>query len=41
MKRTHIELYAGEPEELRRGPAMIGRRLSRVPPFYRYAAETA
>ena len=39
MKRTHIELYARELEELGRAPATIGRRLSIVAGFYRYAAE--
>ena len=38
VKRTHIELYARELEELGRAPAMIGRRLPTVAGFYRYAA---
>ena len=37
--RTHIELYARELEELGRAPATIGRRLSTLVGFYRYAAE--
>ena len=39
VKRTHIELYARQLEELGRAPATIGRRLSTVAGFYRYAAE--
>ncbi len=39
VKRTHIELYARELEELGRAPATIGRRLSTVAGLYRYAAE--
>lgn len=37
--RTHIELYARELEDLGRAPATIGRRLSTLAGFYRYAAE--
>jgi site-specific recombinase XerD len=37
--RTHIELYARELEDLGRAPATIGRRLSALAGFYRYAAE--
>ncbi|MBW3575928.1 MAG: tyrosine-type recombinase/integrase [Actinobacteria bacterium] len=37
VKRTHIELYARELEELGRAPATIGQ--STVAGFYRYAAE--
>jgi integrase/recombinase XerD len=39
VTRTHIELYARELEELGRAPATIGRRLSTLVGFYRYAAE--
>jgi integrase/recombinase XerD len=39
VTRTHIELYARELEELSRAPATIGRRLSTLAGFYRYAAE--
>jgi integrase/recombinase XerD len=39
VTRTHIELYARELEELGRAPATIGRRLSTLAGFYRYAAE--
>lgn len=41
VTRTHIELYARELEELGRAPATIGRRLSTIAGFYRYAAEEA
>jgi site-specific recombinase XerD len=37
--RTHIELYARELEDLGRAPATIGRCLSTLAGFYRYAAE--
>ena len=37
--RTHIELYARELEDLGRAPATIGRRLSTLAGFYRYAVE--
>jgi len=39
VTRIHIELYARELEELGRAPATIGRRLSTLAGFYRYAAE--
>ncbi len=39
VTRTHIELYARELEELGRAPATIGRRLSTLAGFYRYATE--
>ena len=39
VTRTHIELYARELEDLGRAPATIGRRLSTLAGFYRYAAE--
>jgi site-specific recombinase XerD len=39
VTRTHIELYARELEELDRAPATIGRRLSTLAGFYRYATE--
>lgn len=39
MTRTHIELYARQLEDLGRAPATIGRRLSTLTGFYRYAAE--
>ncbi|MFP5580096.1 MAG: tyrosine-type recombinase/integrase [Acidimicrobiia bacterium] len=39
ITRTHIELYARELEEIGRAPATIGRRLSTLVGFYRYAAE--
>jgi len=39
VTRTHIELYARELEELGRAPATVGRRLSTLAGFYRYAAE--
>ncbi|HEV2071197.1 MAG TPA: site-specific integrase [Acidimicrobiales bacterium] len=39
VTRTHIELYARELEEFGRAPATIGRRLSTLAGFYRYAAE--
>lgn len=39
VSRTHIELYARELEDLGRAPATIGRRLSTLAGFYRYAAE--
>lgn len=39
VTRTHIELYARELEELGRAPATIGRRLSALAGFYRFAAE--
>ena len=39
LTRTHIELYARELEDIGRKPATIGRRLSTVTSFYRYAAE--
>ena len=39
LTRTHIELYARELEDLGRKPATIGRRLSTITSFYRYASE--
>ena len=39
VTRTHLELYARELEELGRAPATIGRRLSTLAGFYRYATE--
>lgn len=39
LTRTHIELYARELEDLGRRPATIGRRLSTITSFYRYASE--
>lgn len=39
ISRTHIELYVRELEELGRAPATIGRRLSTLASFYRYACE--
>ncbi len=39
LTRTHIELYARDLEDIGRKPATIGRRLSTVTSFYRYAAE--
>jgi len=39
LTRTHIELYARELEDLGRKPATIGRRLSTITSFYRYATE--
>jgi site-specific recombinase XerD len=39
VTRTHIELYARELEELVRAPATIGRRLSTLAGFYRFATE--
>jgi len=39
LTRTHIELYARELEDIGRKPATIGRRLSTVTSFYRYASE--
>ena len=39
VTRTHIELYARELETLGRAPATVGRRLSTLSGFYRYAAE--
>ncbi len=39
VTRTQIELYARELEELGRAPATIGRRLSTLAGFYRYATE--
>lgn len=39
VTRTHIELYARELEDLGRRPATIGRRLSTITSFYRYASE--
>ena len=41
LTRTHIELYARELEDLGRKPATIGRRLSTITSFYRYATEEA
>lgn len=39
LTRTHIELYARELEDIGRKPATIGRRLSTVTSFHRYASE--
>ena len=39
VHRTHIELFARELEELGRARATIGRRLSTIVGFYRYAEE--
>ncbi|MBW3613926.1 MAG: tyrosine-type recombinase/integrase [Actinobacteria bacterium] len=39
VHRSDIELYARELEELGRARATIGRRLSTIAGFYRYAAE--
>jgi site-specific recombinase XerD len=39
LTRTHIQLYARELEDLGRKPATIGRRLSTITSFYRYASE--
>jgi len=39
LTRTHIELYARQLEDLGRKPATIGRRLSTITSFYRYATE--
>jgi len=39
LTRTHIELYARELEDLGRKPATIGRHLSTITSFYRYASE--
>jgi integrase len=39
LTRTHIELYARQLEEEGKTPATIGRRLSTLAGFYRYAAE--
>ncbi len=39
VTRTHIELYARELEDIGRKPATIGRRLSTITSFYRYASE--
>ncbi len=39
VTRTQIELYARELEALGRAPATIGRRLSTLAGFYRYATE--
>lgn len=37
ITRTHIELYARDLEEQGRAAATIGRRLSTLAGFYRYA----
>src|SRR5688572_370803 len=39
IHRTDIELYARQLEECGRARATIGRRLSTIAGFYRYAAE--
>ena len=39
VTRTYIELYARQLEEQGRAPATIGRRLSTLAGFYRYATE--
>jgi len=39
VHRSHIELFARELEELGRARATIGRRLSTIVGFYRYAEE--
>ena len=39
LTRAHIELYARELEDLGRKPATIGRHLSTITSFYRYASE--
>jgi site-specific recombinase XerD len=39
VTRTHIELYARQLEEEGKAPATIGRRLSTLAGFYRYASE--
>lgn len=39
VRRAEIELYARQLEELGRARATIGRRLSTIAGFYRYAAE--
>lgn len=39
VRRAEIELYARQLDELGRGRATIGRRLSTIAGFYRYAAE--
>ncbi|MGQ0434565.1 MAG: tyrosine-type recombinase/integrase [Microthrixaceae bacterium] len=39
LTRIHIELYARELEDHGRRPSTIGRRLSTITSFYRYASE--
>ena len=39
MTRTHIEIYARQLEDQGKAPATIGRRLSTLAGFYRYATE--